>query len=124
MSRYAGYPGDGVGELAITVADARQHKGLGRLLFNQLITYAKAHGMKQLYSVELADNIAMRELANEFRMSVKRDPDDPSQVIFLAEDGGQTMRTTVTRGLPTIICRKRRDAADPARGERRGSLVP
>jgi len=82
VSRYADSPGDGAGELAITVADAWQHTGLDRLLLKQLITYAKAHGMKQLYSVELADNTAMRKLAGEFGMSVGRDPDDPSQVIY------------------------------------------
>ncbi len=82
VSRYAEYPSDGAGELAITIADAWQHKGLGQLLLKQLITYAKAHGLKQLYSVELADNIAMRELAREFGMSVRRDPDDACQVIY------------------------------------------
>jgi GNAT superfamily N-acetyltransferase len=82
VSRYAEYPGDGAGELALTVADAWQHKGLDRLLLKQLITYAKTHGMKQLYSVELADNTAMRALATEFGMSVRRDPDDASQVIY------------------------------------------
>jgi GNAT superfamily N-acetyltransferase len=82
VSRYAEYPSDGAGELAITVADAWQHKGLDRLLLKQLITYAKTHGIKQLYSVELPDNIAMRELAREFGMSVSRDPDDGNQVIY------------------------------------------
>ncbi len=82
ISRYAEYPGDGAGELAITVADAWQNKGLDRLLLKRLISYAKTHGMKQLYSVELADNTAMRELASEFGMSVRRDPDDAGQVIY------------------------------------------
>ena len=82
VSRYVEYPSEGAGELAITIADAWQHKGLDRLLLKQLITYAKAHGIKQLYSVELADNSAMRELASEFGMSVRRDPDDACQVIY------------------------------------------
>ena len=82
VSRYAEYPGDGAGELAITIADAWQHKGLDRLLLKQLITYAKTHGIKQLYSVELADNTAMRELASEFGMRVRHDPDDTNQVIY------------------------------------------
>jgi len=82
VSRYAEYPGDGAGELAITIADAWQHKGLDRLLLKQLITYARTHGMQRLYSLELADNTAMRELASEFGMSVNRDPEDASQVIY------------------------------------------
>lgn len=82
VSRYAEYPTDGAGELAITIADAWQHKGLDRVLLKQLITYARTHGMKQLYSLELADNSAMRELASEFGMTVRRDPDDACQVIY------------------------------------------
>jgi RimJ/RimL family protein N-acetyltransferase len=82
VSRYAEYPSDGAGELAITIADAWQHKGLDQLLLRQLIAYARTHGMKQLYSVELADNTAMRELASDFGMSVRRDPDDAGQVIY------------------------------------------
>jgi GNAT superfamily N-acetyltransferase len=82
VSRYAGCSSDGVGEMAVTIADAWQHKGLGQLLVKRLITYAKTHGVKQLYSVELADNAAMREFAIELGMSVKRDPDDANQVIY------------------------------------------
>ena len=82
VSRYAECPSDGVGEMAVTIADAWQDKGLGRLLVNRLITYAKDHGVKQLYSVELEDNIAMRKLAGELGMSVRRDPDDANQVIY------------------------------------------
>jgi L-amino acid N-acyltransferase YncA len=82
VSRYAGCSSDGVGEMAVTIADAWQHKGLGQLLLKRLIAYARTHGVKQLYSVDLADNTAMRELATEFGMSVKRDPNDANQVIY------------------------------------------
>jgi GNAT superfamily N-acetyltransferase len=82
VSRYAACPKEGVGELAVTIADAWQHKGLGELLVQRLIAYAKTHGVKQLYSVELADNAAMRQLAGELGMSATRDPDDPNQVIY------------------------------------------
>jgi GNAT superfamily N-acetyltransferase len=81
-SRYAGCSSDGVGEMAVTIADAWQHKGLGQLLVKRLIAYARTHGVKQLYSVDLADNTAMRELATELGMSVRRDPDDANQVIY------------------------------------------
>jgi GNAT superfamily N-acetyltransferase len=82
VSRYAECPSDGVGEMAVTIADAWQHKGLGQLLVKRLITYAKTHGVKQLYSVELADNVAMQKLAGDLGMSAKRDPDDTNQVIY------------------------------------------
>jgi RimJ/RimL family protein N-acetyltransferase len=82
VSRYAGCSSDGVGEMAVTIAEAWQHKGLGLLLVKRLIAYAKTHGVKQLYSVDLADNTGMRGLATELGMSVKRDPDDANQVIY------------------------------------------
>jgi L-amino acid N-acyltransferase YncA len=82
VSRYAECSSDGAGEMAVTIADAWQHKGLGQLLVKRLIAYAKTHGVKQLYSVDLADNTAMRELATELGMSVRRDPDDANQVIY------------------------------------------
>jgi L-amino acid N-acyltransferase YncA len=82
VSRYAEIPGEGAGELAVTIADAWQHKGLGHLLLRKLIDYAKTHGIKRLYSVELADNSAMRELATDLGMTVSRDPDDANQVIY------------------------------------------
>jgi GNAT superfamily N-acetyltransferase len=82
VSRYAECSSDGVGEMAITIADAWQHKGLGQLLLKRLIAYAKTHGVKQLYSVELVENTAMRDFATELGMSVKSDPDDANQVIY------------------------------------------
>jgi acetyltransferase len=82
VSRYAECPSDGVGEMAVTIADAWQHKGLGQLLVKRLITYAKTHGVKQLYSVDLADNVAMQKLAGDLGMSARRDPDDANQVIY------------------------------------------
>ena len=82
VSRYAECSSDGVGEMAVTVADAWQHKGLGQLLVGRLIAYARSHGMKQLYSLDLMDNTAMRELAGELGMGVKGDPDDANQVIY------------------------------------------
>jgi GNAT superfamily N-acetyltransferase len=82
ISRYAECPSDGVGEMAVTIADAWQHNGLGQLLVKRLITYAKTHGVKQLYSVDLADNVAMQKLAGDLGMSARRDPDDDSQVIY------------------------------------------
>jgi GNAT superfamily N-acetyltransferase len=69
-------------ELALTIADKWQHKGLGKLLMNQLISYAKSHGIKWLYSVELADNALMQNLSKELGMQSKIDPDDTHQIIY------------------------------------------
>ncbi len=82
VSRYADCRSENVGEMAVTIADEWQHTPLRELLVSRLITYAKTHGVKQLYAVELVDNTAMRELATELQMSVQRDPEDTTQVIY------------------------------------------
>ena len=48
----------------------------------QLIDFAKGHGVKQLYSVELAENGSMRALANKYGMTAERDPEDAAQVVY------------------------------------------
>ena len=71
-----------VRELAVTIADEWQHKGLGKLLVQQLVASARDNGIRHLYSLELDDNSAMRELADELGMGAARDPDDAHQVIY------------------------------------------
>ena len=82
VSRYAPSSKDGASELALTVADEWQLKGIAELLMERLIAYAKEHGVRQLYSVELAENYAMKELARRLGMSAACNPDDTSQVIY------------------------------------------
>lgn len=80
--RYAPNADGDVREIAVTVADDWQNKGLGTRLARQLIEHAREHGVKRLYSVDLADNAAMRALAHDLRMRAERDPDDACQVIY------------------------------------------
>jgi GNAT superfamily N-acetyltransferase len=82
VCRYGEGSKDGALEMAITIADAWQHKGLAQLLLGPLIAFARSHGAKQLYSIEFVDNTAMRQLASDFGMSVRNDPDDIKQVIY------------------------------------------
>jgi GNAT superfamily N-acetyltransferase len=82
VSRYAEGERKSVREMAVTVADEWQHKGLGRLLAQHLIEYARTHGVTQLYSIDLADNTAMSHLANDLGMSGRHSEDDPNQVIY------------------------------------------
>ncbi len=82
VSRYTECSSEGVGEMAVTIADAWQHKGLGQILVKRLMAYAGSHGLKQLYSMDLVDNTAMRELAADLGMSASPDPDDANQVIY------------------------------------------
>ncbi len=71
-----------VREIAVTVADEWQHKGLGSMLMKLLIQSAKANGVKHLYSVDPVENSAMSALARDLGMCPTRDPDDPHQVIY------------------------------------------
>jgi GNAT superfamily N-acetyltransferase len=82
VSRYAIGDEQDVHEIAVTIADSWQHKGLGKLLMKHLIDYAKTHKVKSLFSVELADNSVMRMLAKELGMTIKGDPQDVHQVIY------------------------------------------
>lgn len=82
VSRYAPNHEPDTRDIAITVADNWQRKGLGTLLATHLIDYAKRHGVNKLRSIDLADNARMKELAKALGMSMRRDPTDPHQVIY------------------------------------------
>lgn len=82
VSRYAPNANEDVREMAVTVADDWQYKGIGTLLTEKLVEFAKGHGVKCLYSIDLADNRSMRQLADEIGMSARRDPEDARQVIY------------------------------------------
>ncbi len=80
--RYAPDSIDGVREMAITVADDWQNKGLGSLMAKRLIDFAKNHKVTKLYSIDLVDNLHMRQLATDLGMRSHRDPNDAHQVIY------------------------------------------
>jgi len=82
VSRYAPNATGDVREMAVTVADAWQNKGIGTRLARQLIQHAREHGVRRLYSMDLADNDAMRHLAKDLGMTAMPDPDDTHQVIY------------------------------------------
>jgi GNAT superfamily N-acetyltransferase len=82
VSRYAQDSQADVREIAVTVADEWQHKGLGLLLMRHLIEAAKTNGVRRLYSIDLATNTAMAALARELGMKSLRDPSDSNQIIY------------------------------------------
>lgn len=82
VSRYAPNNSEDVREIAVTVADDWQDRGIGTQLLNKLIEHAAGHGVKFLYSVEDADNPLMRQLAGDAGMSVCQDPEDASQLVY------------------------------------------
>ncbi|WCM54014.1 GNAT family N-acetyltransferase [Pseudomonas sp. WJP1] len=80
VSRYAA-TGEHECECAVTVADDWTHLGLGLLLMAHLIKAARRNGYHQMYSVDAASNIPMRDLAKVLHFETYNDPQDSRQVI-------------------------------------------
>lgn len=81
LGRYAWVSDEQGAELAVTVLDEWQRRGLGSLLLERLVSHARERGIRELFSVDRADNTAMRRLAKRIGATVEPDPDDARQVI-------------------------------------------
>ncbi|MFT0474383.1 N-acetyltransferase family protein [Pseudomonas antarctica] len=68
-------------ECAITVADTWQRLGLGRMLMQHLMTAARAHGFKRMYTIDAATNLPLRQLTHALGFHSVTDPDDSTQII-------------------------------------------
>lgn len=89
-------------EIAVTIADSWQGKGLDDVLVNHLIDYARSCGIDHLYSIELATNFGMRKLADRCGFEVAPDPNDATQVIYsldLAASASRNGRREITGGV-------------------------
>jgi GNAT superfamily N-acetyltransferase len=82
VCRYAGADSIKGAEISVAVADAWQHQGLGTSLLRHLIDYARAHGVRRLYSIDAIDNHRMRNLARDAGFTQHPDRDDIHQVIY------------------------------------------
>jgi GNAT superfamily N-acetyltransferase len=80
VSRYSSADGESC-ECAVTVSDEWRNRGLGTLLMQHLIEMARAHGIHRMYSIDLAANARMTDLASDLGFHTRIDPDDASQVI-------------------------------------------
>ena len=58
--------GPGTAELALTVSDAYQGAGMGRLLLEALVRRAREDGLERLRAIVLLDNIAMLRLLQRY----------------------------------------------------------
>ncbi|HJS71649.1 MAG TPA: GNAT family N-acetyltransferase [Acidimicrobiia bacterium] len=65
VGRYIVSDEDGCAEVAVTVLDALQHRGVGRLLFEALVAVARADGVHELCLETMADNAAVMRLVRE-----------------------------------------------------------
>ncbi len=72
-------------ECAVTVSDDWQNKGLGTALMRHLIEVARSRGIRSMYSIDSAENVAMTDLAHFLGFRTYTDPDDGSQVIHELE---------------------------------------
>jgi GNAT superfamily N-acetyltransferase len=59
MARYDLDPATHLAEVAFVVADAWQHRGIGRILMSQLIDAGRARGLRGFTAETLATNAAM-----------------------------------------------------------------
>ncbi len=66
---------DGFGEVAFTVADRLQGRGIGTLLVYRISAYARAHDVKGFRAHLLADNHAMMRVFRNAGFAMRRDVD-------------------------------------------------
>jgi len=69
------------GEYAILVRSDLKGRGLGYLLMQMIIEYARAEGLKTIEGQVLAENIAMLAMCRELGFSISSDPSDPDTCI-------------------------------------------
>lgn len=86
VARFSGVP-DGKAEVAVTVSDEWQNKGLGTALMKRLIDLARQRGIREFYSIDASDNEHMRKLAEHLGFQHKTDPEDATQVIYTLQLG-------------------------------------
>jgi acetyltransferase len=67
-------------EFAIIVLSHVQGRGIGRLLMEQIIAYAKARGIKQVFGDVLAENQRMLNLARDLGFTMKTLAEGPSVI--------------------------------------------
>ena len=63
-------------EFAVTIADAWQGAGLGRLLLTELIALARQRGVGVIQGEALSENTRMLDLARRLGFTVRADPTD------------------------------------------------
>ncbi len=69
--------GEDTGEYAVVVRSDTQGHGLGRLLMERIIAYARDIGLEAIYGLVLADNASMLGLNRKLGFTVKREADEP-----------------------------------------------
>ena len=81
VARFFADPDYEKGEYAILVRSDLKGLGLGWLLMQHLISYAKSEGLKTLYGSVLRENVNMLKMCRELGFSVNHNPED--EMVFL-----------------------------------------
>jgi acetyltransferase len=81
VARYIANPDRVSAEFAVVVADAWQHRGVGRVLMRGLIVCARRRGLERLEGTILRANDPMHAFVRSLGFSIADDPDDATQVI-------------------------------------------
>lgn len=69
-------------ELAVTVSGIYRLTRLAKELVSFLAYYARNHGVKVLYMIDTDDNVDVRNLAEQLKMSVRLDPNESHKVTY------------------------------------------
>lgn len=78
VARFVLLPSGDAAEFAVTVADAWQGCGIGKLLLTRLVEIARERGLRRLVGETLATNQAMSRLAASAGFRVGTHPSDPT----------------------------------------------
>jgi acetyltransferase len=74
-------------EFAIVIADAWQHRGVGRVLMRRLMDAARANGVSRIGGMVLRSNVAMLRFVDTLGFTSHDDPDDAEQVVVTRDLG-------------------------------------
>jgi L-amino acid N-acyltransferase YncA len=106
--------GPGTAELALTVADGYQGAGMGHLLLDELVTYARQHGVDRLRAVVNLANTPMLRLLQHYGWALAAPTEDLSVACLeIATAGGMPGWPAGSAGQKVLV--ERRGWADNQR---------
>lgn len=83
-------------EFALVIDDSWQRQGLGTMLLSELGTFAVRHGVRHIHAEVLADNHAMRRLAEKTGCELRHDAATPFVLRLSRRLGGPAARHTAS----------------------------
>lgn len=86
-------------EFAVLVENGSAHRGLGRLLMQDVLSYAEQRGVARVYGDVLLENGAMLGLAQSLGFSRQRHPDDPGCVRVLISPAERNSKWAAVKSL-------------------------